>query len=446
MAKCITFGKYNKNYKYIIIYIIFRSIYEYFLGDAYPEYMRISFLKSNNFPDYVIVIDIFKYFFMLILGLILLKIELKNNSSTQNDSEKQKLNENEEQLEIGLFAEEEEKKKKEEKGFVSFISRCLIVILYIINQKLSEFFSLIQMKGLDFWTVEIIFICFLNYLMFKKKIYSHQKIGIVLILFFATIMKIFNIIFTYKNEGNTNNDDQSYFKPIKENKQLFIPIGIIGYLIIYFIHALILCKLKRYFYSKFLSPSRILIYFGITGTFFSLLVSFISTYFRCKDDEFSKKICKVSEKKDSEEKYFDNFIIFFNKIWIPERDDFINIVYIILIFIKLSMIAISYYLIFMIIDIFNPEYYLCSNSSFFFITKLICLIYFLVTNSMKTDFLFEFLAQIFALIATIIYLELIEFNFCNLNFDLKKNIEIRADSEVIELLTIDNRVSTGNDD
>lgn len=446
MATCITFGKYNKNYKYIFIYIVFRLVFEYFLGDVYPDAMKISFLTSDNFPLCVIVYDIFKYFFMLILGLILLKIELKTNSSTQNESDKSKKNEIEDQLEVGIIAEEEEKKK--ENFFCAFISRCSIVILYIINNKISEVGSMIGLKGLDFWTVEIIFICFLNYLMFKKKIYSHQKIAIAIILLFATLMKILNIISSYRNDdAKNNNDTTSYYKKIKEHKKYpwIIPIGVILFLVIFFVHAYILCKLKFYFHLKFLSPSRILIYFGIAGTFINLLGSFISNYVECKDNEFFNVICKVTE-DNSSKKYFDNFIIFFNNIWRNSRNTYQNIGYIILIFIKLFMTAIYYYLIFLIIDIFSPEYYLCSNSSFFFITKFICLIYYLATHSLSPDFIFETLAQFFALLATIIYLELIELNFCNLNFNLKKNIENRADNEVIELLSFDNPLGIDIDD
>ena len=62
MAKCISLGNYNKNYKYIIIYIIFRLIYEYFLGDVFLDEMKISFLKADNFPKLIIVYNIFSFF------------------------------------------------------------------------------------------------------------------------------------------------------------------------------------------------------------------------------------------------------------------------------------------------------------------------------------------------------------------------------------------------
>ena len=39
---------------------------------------------------------------------------------------------------------------------------------------------------------------------------------------------------------------------------------------------------------------------------------------------------------------------------------------------------------------------------------------------------YELMAELFSIIGIIFYLELIEFNFCGLNYNLKKNITIRS--------------------
>jgi len=49
-------------------------------------------------------------------------------------------------------------------------------------------------------------------------------------------------------------------------------------------------------------------------------------------------------------------------------------------------------------------------------------------NNIKTEF-FNSIAEFVSLISIMIYLELIELNFCNLNHNLKKNIEIRSVKE-----------------
>ena len=55
-------------------------------------------------------------------------------------------------------------------------------------------------------------------------------------------------------------------------------------------------------------------------------------------------------------------------------------------------------------------------------------------NTLKTDFIFDFLSQVFSILGTIIYLELIELNFCNLNHNLKKYINLRAKFDCLETM------------
>ena len=47
-------------------------------------------------------------------------------------------------------------------------------------------------------------------------------------------------------------------------------------------------------------------------------------------------------------------------------------------------------------------------------------------DSIKTSDYLNFFAQVFAILGTLIYTELIELNFCNLNYNLKKNIISRS--------------------
>lgn len=98
MAKLISFGKYDKKYKYVIFYILIRLPFEYFLGDFFPEEIKIKYFRRENFPNKIIIYEIFKYLGILIFGLIVLKIEIeslfnenKNYNIDKQDSKK-KLN------------------------------------------------------------------------------------------------------------------------------------------------------------------------------------------------------------------------------------------------------------------------------------------------------------------------------------------------------------------
>ena len=88
----------------------------------------------------------------------------------------------------------------------------------------------------------------------------------------------------------------------------------------------------------------------------------------------------------------------------------------------------------LIIKTLGPEYIYFSNSLFYFIIELINFIYIIIKverNHKGFGFfkIFETLGQFISFLGCIIYLELIELNFCGLNKDLKKNIMDRSFSE-----------------
>ena len=171
-----------------------------------------------------------------------------------------------------------------------------------------------------------------------------------------------------------------------------------------------------------------MVYFGVLGIIYCLIGSIISNFIKCRNDDFSTYICLMQEEDSN--KYFDNFSLFFKQLWKKERNTSANIGYIFIIVFKLFFNAINYFLSFTVLKFFNPEYLVCADSIFYFISKIICLIYYLVANLLKNDFLFDFLSQIFSILGTVIYLELIELNFCDLNHNLKKNIELRAKNDI----------------
>ena len=194
--------------------------------------------------------------------------------------------------------------------------------------------------------------------------------------------------------------------------------------------------MKWCFDLKFISEKKMLIRFGLWGTILFFIASMISNFNKCEENEFTSYICLVLD-DESSSKYFDNFIIFFNIIWLKDRTPFANIIYIIIVLLKILLSTFHYYFSFLIIKILSPEFLVCSDSILYFIIKLICFIYYLSTNSLKNDFVFDLLSQFFSLLGTIIYLELIELNFCGLNHNLKKNIKFRANNEILEIYDID---------
>ena len=292
--------------------------------------------------------------------------------------------------------------------------------------KLIDIHFIFILVGLDFWMLEIIFVVIINILLFKNKLYIHQKLAFVFILFFSSIMKIISIIFIFKD-----GEEKIYIK-----YTWIVPIGIIFFILLYLLDAYIICKMKWYFDLKFISEKKVLIFLGLMGLLIFLICSLISNFIECQENDYTSLFCTAYEDENSP-KYVDNFSIFFKNIWKEDRTPFINCVYILIILLKIILSALYYFFKFFIIKVLGPEYLLCADAVLYFLTKIICFIYFIITDALKANFVFEFFAQLFSVLGTFIYLELVELNFCNLNYNLKRNINIRSKIEALDINKIE---------
>ena len=72
---------------------------------------------------------------------------------------------------------------------------------------------------------------------------------------------------------------------------------------------------------------------------------------------------------------------------------------------------------------------MCPACIYFFIMKLLNIITDMSKKENIWPDLFSSIAELVTIIGTLIYLELIELKFSNLNRDLRKNIELRALSD-----------------
>ena len=414
MVKYITLGNYNYKYKYIIIYIMAKLVFDYFLGDElFPDDFKIEYLRSDNFPSELFIFDIFKYLGILIFGLILYKLEIGNLLTDRNVS-KSETNTESHNIEL-IFSETRDNINFSVKKF------CITIIIYVINIKAMDIFYIYLMPlGCDFWMSEIVVIYFLTIKYFKFKSYIHQKVAMVIILIFSTLMKIIAAIFIYNNEENKE-EHEILASPF------FYIISIIGFILIYATEGYVFCKLNYYFVYKFISERQVLISLGFFGIIISLICSLFTNFIECSSNEISNNICKKYEDNNNNSLYCDNYEIFFKNIWRKGRTPFINCIYIFLILLKILFSIYENVFILVIIKLLNPMYLLATYSITYFIGQIISFIYYLESHNYKfKELLFNFLARFFAFLGTIIYLEIIELNFCGLNHYLKKNIELRA--------------------
>ena len=413
MAKYITFGKYNKINKYICLYIILRLIFEYLFGNNFEKEIRL--LNTDNLPKSILIQDGFNYLFIFIFSKIFLKYFNYESQQTKKD-----------------FDEGSEKNKliyNEFENNVSEITIILIIFSLILSDQLDNTFFNLNLKGLNYWMLEIIFICIFTSKIFKVPIYKHKKFSLIFIVIFCSIMKILSIVFRMFD---------SHKKRIYQEITWIIPIAIISYILITLQRAYSYCKTKWLFELKFISPLKLLTLYGFFGAIFCFILSIIPTLIPC-NKSFSQieLICTLTTKdtlNDSTIYYYENYIIYFKHLWNDEKI-YINIIYLFLFVLKIFLCFLIKLYLMLIIYNLSPEYLICSNCLLYFIIELADFILFVIKikkeeSSFRIYKFFGSLNQFICLLGCIIYLEIIELNFCGLNNNLKKNIMERSMEEI----------------
>ena len=395
MGKYISFGKYNKLYKHIWYYLITKLINEYFLESFFVKKVE---LLNNRFPKNILIQVAFNYLGVFIGSIFLLRYE-KNSGQQENDLKKNK----------NLYA-----------------SLLYVSILLFLSTQAFKFVLILQMKGLNYWMFEILFIAIISLKLFGTPIYRHRKLGIIIISLFCGLFTILSTIFRFIDDDN---------KKIYTRYLWIVPIGITFSILITLLRAYTFCKMKILF-DKFILPSQILILSSFLGAFIFFIISIIPSNYPCTYnyndlknnsfiDDFINSTCKVNE-KNSYVLYFESYSIYFKELLKN------NILLIILFLFKIAIF--TFYKIFFIYIIKNlsAEFIICANSLNYALRELFDTLYFIIKKTRFKFYKFYYMtAQIFCCLGSIIYLELIELHFCKLDYDLKKNIEFRGDDDYI---------------
>ena len=412
MGKFISFGKYNKLYKYILISFILRIIIDYIYSDLFPSQIRPEFFYIENYPPSLLVDRFFYY-----LGTFILSFFLKHYEKSQKKikkSEEDASNKNLPNIELIYYDIQIENFKPKELIITSLIS---IISLGIIMNLVSMTFN-----GLIYWVFDLFFVSYINYLMFNIPIYSHKKLAIAfrsIVPTFFQVLQTFTVLFK---------DYNVFYK----NHIIFIPIVIILYLCVSLARFYSLCKIKYFFDYKYINVSSFLTFYSLIGMLVMFSSSIIATFLQCPDEnkiEDISSICLVRPKKDGDdfrEFYYDHIGYFFIQLWRVNRSTGINIIYLLLYIFKLFLNAVTFLYSILIVKYLSPEYYLISYDIYCFFQQLFSLITSIIAHDDITLQLYQFISETGALIGMMVYLELIELKFFNLNRNLRKNIQKRS--------------------
>ena len=199
--------------------------------------------------------------------------------------------------------------------------------------------------------IELLIVAYMNYKLFRIKVYNHQKCAIIYNTCFCTLLKIIVVIISYLCDGFDQNN-------LYKQDVYLIPVGIIIYIIILILRAYSITKIKYYMDLKYISSTKIVLYSSLIGVFLFLSICVIETFIECS---FLKdiNICAVSDENKS---YIDTFLIYL-------KNEIISTFF--------GIISYFLYLYFysLILKYLTPVHYAFSNSIYVFLIQPIFLFY-----------------------------------------------------------------------
>jgi hypothetical protein len=195
---------------------------------------------------------------------------------------------------------------------------------------------------------------------------------------------------------------------------------------------------------KFISQIKLLILYGILGFVFSSIACIIETLFKCvgNEMEFFCKIYKpykvnetninVTNNKNNTnvDLYIENFFIFFDVFQNIENIG-ARIIEIALILMRVLFNFCSLYFDILVIKSLTPMHFMFGSLIYVFLSNVTQIIISKVSQRKEEPYQYNInilnvLAFFCSFIGFMIYLEIIELNFCKLNYNLRKYIYIRS--------------------
>ena len=364
---------------------------------------------------------------------------------------------------------------------IIIISSCFITIKECINRILYSSNDIFDYYFLNLIIIAIIFRCF-----YKKKIYKHHKFSIILVSIISGSCLISCIIIS-SNDNYEGNHTSFLFTYKDRIHIIFILIAI--YLIVSICFCTGIIFQKNLMQSKFISSYKLLFYKGIFGIAFTTIALIITTNVPCENNDYTIRpfgpppeggkpdgpppdgappgpppelndtnitehtfqlyICRDHYLNET---YFDNIYAYFNNNDTIYPNNTLGEVLILITYFFLNFI--SNLSIILVNKFLTPFHYLITESFY----SLIHIPYQYFTrdsmdelikklendyNEVTQDKLYQlffqkdglmflkFAAAFFEFLGYMIYLEIIQLNFCGLNRDLSKNIKKRAKLDAI---------------
>lgn len=438
----IRIGNWDNRYSNIFLSIIFKILCQCFYGMNNNEVFKtIKFFKKSTLSDNILIHYCFNYFF---ISLIWFCYNLYNYCI--NKKTKKNINNNKPTKSLKLIQYDAESKRKTNKEFLIIFFVC---VFWVIEEFCMQCF-IVFFKDIDIWMVELFIYSLLNKFIFKQNIYRHQWLAIY-ISFGSLILKIISIIMTKCGEDFYKFEDElPILYVIKWEVLIF---GTFFYLILIAIRASINIGLKWIMEKIYTPINKILFLYGSTGFIISFICIFLSSIKECNtrfsseynipnntNFNYSNYFCKaidntkfnISNNNTNSSEYLTYYKFYFNN-W----KSFWEYELIAIFSWAIAFFFFKYYSL-KIIKILSPAHFIFSIPIEFFFEKLINIFYelnqfkFFETTEQfkKKKFYLDIGGDIITIIGLLIYLEIIVFQFCGFDYNLKNNIIRRASLDI----------------
>ena len=284
---------------------------------------------------------------------------------------------------------------------------CLAFVFYI---EIKKVLYIEGFQFFNFWTIEIIFMFLLWRNYFVIDFYRHHKVSIIFnVSICSTLLLTASFLPTSLSDENPGNSYQNLNDKLGNYFYCILFIFVFAILSLIYSFSRIYSKVLMDIY--FISPYKIIFLFGITGLFVSLISSIVSYFIN----------------------YHDNIINYFSALRLVLDEGKAYKFYLeILVIYPLYTFTSFMELTFEILTIYylNPFYVLMTNNLYYGISEFLSFMLNLSSDGLViTHFILAELSEIFAAFSYMVYLEIIELNFCGLNYNLKKHIILKGEDE-----------------
>ena len=289
----------------------------------------------------------------------------------------------------------------------------------------------------NYWIFILLIISYINAKMFKLETYKHQKIAIYFSFIIAFIFQLSSFIIKYSNF------DMIYKK---YSDWWVFALGLIIHFLYASISSYTYSKMKWFMDLKQISLPKLFMIYSVLGLFINIIFCLILTKIKCNQD-VGTYFCSVNDIENN--LYVENIQAFYYDISIIFNEHKNYIIHIIIIFCADVISDCLFVFCFLsILKNLTPEFY-------FFIGCITEILYELINifqNKIKDDYFFsknkeesEILIKQFilliignslAFIGFLVYLEIIELNFCNLDYNIRRKIIERSLLESIQRTSI----------